>query len=79
MAMEFIKVNEKLPEPGEIVLCYFDGLGNKYRRQIKKEQDEISPTGHSLHHVVRQLVSEKGVRWADEGVTHWCPIPEPPK
>lgn len=77
MKTEWISVKDKLPEPGELVLCYFDGILNEYYR-MKKKNDTVSGFGTSKHHVVRELITKNGERWADEGVTHWMPLPEPP-
>ena len=60
---EWIHVNERLPETNERVLVY---LKEKVSRYTQIDTDRV-------------IAKKAGwVRWGDE-VTHWMPLPEPPK
>ncbi len=79
--MKWISVKDELPEAGHFVLCTYDDAID-YWHQLIKEHDGGGKPKMNNGYVVRQLVPEnvpKGVTWADEGVTHWMPLPEPPK
>jgi len=66
---EWISVKDRLPKKGECVLCFYDSQLHKH----------IDPFGRSNRIVTRELIAENGMEWANEGVTHWMPLPEPPQ
>lgn len=73
--MHWIKVKDKLPEPGKEVLVGF------WARMYDEEKDCID---FVFLKSVALLISEKD-GWSeclggngDENITHWCPIPEDP-
>lgn len=73
--MDWIDVNDRLPENGEFVLCaFFDMLD--YWSQL--EADTGGKPVENTTYIIRQLKTDDGHRWADEGVSHWCRI-TPPK
>jgi hypothetical protein len=65
---QWIDVNDKLPEPEQFVLAFYDG---PIPRLITGNDREVQM-------IVRRLVADDGLRYADEGVTHWMPLPAPP-
>lgn len=61
--MEWISVNDRLPKDGEIVLT------------VKNKSREIQ-----MYESRRNgWISKKGWFWSVGTVTHWIPLPEPPK
>lgn len=64
----WIKCSDRLPNKGQSVLCFYETALHHH----------IDPHGRSDWMVVRQLITDDGYRWADEGVTHWMPLPAPP-
>lgn len=69
----WIPVSERLPEPGQLVIALFP--------QQHHLRDSAPRFGKSSEWdcTVRELVSTfGGGRWADEGVTHWMPLPKVP-
>jgi len=63
----WISVEYRLPEPGQYVLQWGESVVDKYRG-----------LGESTM-MAGQLINDHGHRWADWGVTHWMPLPNPPK
>ena len=63
----WISVDDRLPEPGQYVLQWGESVVDKYRG-----------LGESTM-MAGQLINENGHRWADFGVTHWMPLPNPPQ
>ncbi len=72
---QWIPCSDRLPANGQFVLCWHPNIFDVWRRDSGEAH---TGTGHHKNMVVRQLVAKDGVRWADEGVTHWQPIPPPP-
>lgn len=70
---EWISVEERLPEPGQLVLAL-------YPQQWHLRKDAASH-GNSpdWNCTLRELVPvcEPRCRWADEGVTYWMPFSPP--
>ena len=75
--MNWIDVNDKLPEKGEHVLCIYNDLVAHICDLFDGKHDGSGE--YSRGFVIRQLVTSDGGRWADEGVTHWMPLPSPPE
>lgn len=75
----WISVEERLPEPGQFVLCTFPDVAQFWCDFVEGEQDGGGKPTWKRGYVVRQLVCDNGHRWVDEGVTHWMPLPQPPK
>lgn len=73
--MKWISVDERLPEPGQIVVCIYDGLFHKMERVNGGRLPLTDTGGISNYHIVRELVHSSGEQWANEGVTHWMPLP----
>ena len=69
---EWISVKDRLPERGQVVIAIFP--------QQHHLRDNAHNFGKSAEWdcTIRELVSTNGMRWADEGVTHWMPLPPPP-
>ena len=65
---EWISIDERMPEPGEFVIAWAD-------TPLLRMLDH----GKHDHIIVRQLLTQDGQRWADEGVTHWMKLPPPPE
>jgi len=76
---KWISVDDQLPENGQYVLCAYDDLMD-YWGQLQNDDHNGNGVPLELHkgYLVRQLKPIDGGRWADEGVTHWMPLPEPP-
>ncbi len=76
--MAWISVDDRLPPHGSFNLCWFDSLFHTWG--IEDGGIDHNGTGHHKHMLVRQLTAKDGVRWANEGVTHWWdePLPQPP-
>jgi len=71
--MDWINIEDQVPEDGQLVLTYFDILDNKIEisryKNLLGTEDEIF--GHNMFH------NRSG--WLTDDVTHWMPLPEPPK
>ena len=82
---EWISVDDRLPEDDEKIESYYDGrmscktvlIYTKYGIIIPKNRLIVRPTGNK--YLDDQVTG--GWIWAGgtEEVTHWMPIPEPPK
>jgi hypothetical protein len=62
---KWIPVSERLPEHGEVVLCY---MSFKEARALQWDNASRYWLGY-----------ESGDDWSKANVTHWMPLPEPPK
>ncbi len=62
----WIAVTERLPAPNEQVYRYGEVIGRPRGTQ---------KIGFVPHIDIGALVTDKGFRWADWGVTHWMPLP----
>lgn len=60
---EWISVNDRLPEDGDIVLCYMEFGEQRIARWYESENCWAG-----------QLID-----YHKEQVTHWMPLPQPPK
>jgi len=64
--MEWIKVADKLPEEGQIVIYYFSVTGIDIGQYNKDEETGIN-------------VFSGCNGWLGDDVTHWMPLPKSPK
>ena len=62
---EWISANDRLPEHGGVVLCFM-----KFGEQRILQWDEVSSWWIGYGH---------GDDWQKTDVTHWQPMPQPPK
>ena len=62
---EWISVDDRLPEHGDVVLCFM-----KFGEQRILQWDNVSSLWLGYGH---------GDDWQKADVTHWMPLPEPPK
>lgn len=71
--MDWIKIEDQVPEDGQVVITYFDLLNNKIEIAIYKNLvgTEDKMFGHNLFY------NKSG--WLTDDVTHWMPLPDPPK
>lgn len=72
MTAPWIAVGERLPEPNAEVLVYTEG-GIRIDMWIMHREAPVS---------FSSITVETGYGWVDhdfEDVTHWTPLPEPPK
>lgn len=78
--MEWISVDDRLPEPGQLVIAL-------YPQQYHLRKNAPNSGGSAeWGGCIRELVSRPPewakdwppCRWADEGVTHWMPFTPPP-
>ena len=69
--MDWIKIEDQLPEDGSRVITYFEHTGVEISmyKNLKGTEDEMF--GHNLFY------NKSG--WLTDDVTHWMPLPEPPK
>jgi len=71
--MDWIKIEDQVPEDGQVVLTYFKDLNNKIEiatyKNLVGTEDEIF--GHNMFH------NRNG--WLTDDVTDWMPLPNPPK
>jgi len=71
--MDWIKIEDQTPEDGQVVLTYFKELNNPIEISVYKNlvgtDDEIF--GHNC------FSNKSG--WLTDDVTHWMPLPDPPK
>ena len=68
--MDWIKIEDQLPEDGQQVIIYFEHTGvevAKYKN-LKGTEDEIF--GHNMFY------NNSG--WLTDDVTHWIPLPDRP-
>lgn len=63
----WISVEERLPEEGQTVVCYVPNLGLRFASKLPAILSK--PIG----------IRPEGCHGFDEAVTHWMPLPEPPK
>jgi len=73
MMMDWIDINERTPEDGQVVLTYFGELTDPIEISIYKNlegtDDEIFGKNLFRNH--------RG--WLTDDVTHWMPLPDPPR
>lgn len=71
--MDWIKIEDQVPEDGQVVITYFEELNNKIEISTYKNlvgtEDEMF--GHNMFY------NKSG--WLTDDVTHWMPLPDPPK
>lgn len=68
---EWISVKDRLPEPDVLILVIANGKPHKnITLEGAYELAEYDPEGWIL---------EMWPEWMDAEVTHWMPLPEPPK
>jgi len=71
--MDWIKIEDQVPEDGQVVLTYFKDLNNKIEiatyKNLVGTEDEIF--GHNMFY------NRNG--WLTDDVTDWMPLPNPPK
>lgn len=67
--MEWISINERLPDGECLAICMVKGHGYKEMLIGYIGEDEYSPNGYSCE--------TDGIFLYN--VTHWMPLPEPPK
>jgi hypothetical protein len=77
--IEWISVEDKLPEPGEIVLCAHNKLVEYFCDVLSGKVDDSGNAEMKKGFLFRELITEDGGRWADEGVTHWHRITKVPE
>ena len=71
--MDWIKIEDQVPEDGQLVLTYFEVLNNKieistYKNLVGTDREIF---GHNLFY------NKSG--FLTDDVTHWMPLPDPPK
>ena len=85
--MNWINVDDKLPELGSPVLVYYEGI---YRYPIDCKFDVAIFKGQYSHSVYDKDIGEvkEAYKWplfetvdtnTTRNYTHWMPLPEPPK
>ena len=68
--LEWISVDERLPDPYKKTICIYEFLGNRYITMGYNVIDEwVDEDGISL---------EKKAEWPRRIVTHWRPLPSMP-
>jgi len=71
--MDWISIKDQVPEDGAIVITYFGELNNPIEiaryKNLKGTEDEVF--GHNC------FINKSG--WLTDDVTHWMPLPDPPK
>jgi hypothetical protein len=76
MEMEWISVKDRLPQYEDDYLTYIIDNGCSYRQQVqrfvKKPKTLKGMYGDSFTHW-------ELTQWDDNIVTHWMPLPKPPK
>lgn len=65
--MEWISVDDRLPNDGEVVLCWAENGKNQTKNLLKQ-----------VTYVQNKWIYGTYSTFID-GVTHWMPLPEPPK
>lgn len=71
--MDWISVEDRRPEDGQVVLCYGRDPhinGNPWRRYVVRYKADVPPFGEEWDN------SDRG---AIQSVSHWMPLPEPPE
>ena len=68
--MDWIKVDDRLPEVGQKVIYYFEHTGISIGKFMKAENNEDCQYGNIFY-------GKSG--WLTDDVTHWMPVPEKPK
>jgi len=69
--MNWIKIEDQLPEDGARVITYFEFSGVEIAIYKNLEGTEDEMFGSNLFY------NKSG--WLTDDVTHWMPLPEPPK
>lgn len=77
---QWISVDDRLPELDTDQVLVLDENGNIYNTWYDGCIDDRCRFGHYRAVYNSDTLGFDGVDWVpDEGVTHWMPMPEPPK
>jgi hypothetical protein len=68
--MEWIKVEDELPEEGQKVIYFFEYVGIHIGKFMKDKDNIGCPYGNTFY-------GKSG--FLTDDVTHWMPLPEPPE
>lgn len=78
-ATQWISVKDKLPEKSCQVLCYCAG-GSIFNAEYDESIDDDFPIGFWEQYYDHETYGWQGEEWNPiNDVTHWMPLPEPPK
>lgn len=80
---EWISVKEKLPKHRKHVLCVIESLCEYYNFEEGSEYDSIGAIMCEGYYDRQRgkwfKCTEPDIYFSCKGVTHWMPLPEPPK
>ena len=81
--MEWISVKDRLPEDNKNIICYIknpvQGDLEVFEGSISHESGYQSTTYWNVHYSLTTGYYEATEHEVTAAVTHWMPLPEPPK